>query len=278
MVRTNGLATVVSALVLSLVVLAGCSQTPRTEVLLVVDTDLRGPDGIDTFVVNVFSPEGDAQLADAMIVDGALPRTLGLVHEGGRLGPFTAVVEGRRGVTPQLQRTVRFSFQQGRTLMLRVDLLAQCVGTSCLGDQTCAAGGCRSIDVAPEELVEWTGTPAPLDVDAAVAPSDGGPDPVDGGPPPVDGGPACGGADLSSDEANCGACGNACDFQNGSGECVSGVCTVSACDTGWDDCNDDGDDGCESDLQGSETSCGACGTRCFGRDDTCCSGDCQQRC
>jgi hypothetical protein len=277
-VRTNQLALALAALVAPCLVMAGCSQAPRTEVVLVVDTDLRGSDGVDTFLVTVTSPEGQVQLADAMIADGALPRTLGLVYDGGRLGPFTAVVEGRRGVTPRLERTVRFTFQEGRTLMLRVDLLAQCVGTTCPAEQTCASGGCRAIDVGPEELVEWTGTPAPLDVDAGSDPVDAGPDPIDGGPDPIDGGGGCGGADLSSDEANCGTCGHACDFANGSGECVSGVCTVSACDAGWDDCNERGDDGCEADLNNAESTCGTCTTRCSGRDDTCCSGTCQRAC
>lgn len=272
---------------IALLASTGCSPTPRTEVVLVVDTDLRGPGGVDTFYVEVTSPKGELQSATAMVADGALPRTLGLVHEGGRLGPYTARVEGRSGVTPLVSRRARFSFQEGRTLMVRVDLLAACVASTCTGEETCAAGGCRSIDLAPEELVEWTGTPAPLDVDAAVPPvdagGDGGGGPVDGGPPPSDGGGVDGGrdagcsADLTTDVLNCGACGHACDFQHATGSCIAGMCTVTACDTGWDDCNTMGDDGCEADLMMSDATCGTCGTRCVGVN-SCCMGTCQRTC
>ncbi len=59
--------------------------------------------------------------------------------------------------------------------MLRIDLLGSCIGVTCAADQTCAAGGCRAIDVAPAELTEWTGTPPALDPDASTPPVDGGP-------------------------------------------------------------------------------------------------------
>jgi len=92
--------------------------------------------------------------------------------------------------------------------------------------------------------------------------------------------------DLSSDPANCGACGHAC----GGGTCVNGSCV---CNPGYTACN-----GACVDLQSDPTNCGACGydcdantgfegcrngaccfpngSACFfvGPDATCCSGQC----
>jgi hypothetical protein len=165
---------------LALLLLAACS-TPRTQVMLVVDTDLRPPRGLDSFTVAITGPDGTTRTSTATL--GAdqppLPRTLALVHEEGPLGPFTVRVAGNTGPSERLARTARFTFQPERTLMLRIDLLASCIGATCSADQTCAEGGCRATDVAPAELTEWTGNPRALEPDAAVsvdAGSDGGVD------------------------------------------------------------------------------------------------------
>jgi hypothetical protein len=156
--------------------LAACS-TPRTQVMLVVDTDIRPPRGLDSFTVAITGPDGETRTSTATL--GAdqpgLPRTLALVHEQGPLGPFTVRVAGNTGPSERVARTARFTFQPERTLMLRIDLLASCIGVSCAAEQTCAADGCRAVDVAAAELTEWTGTPPALDPDAST-PADAGRD------------------------------------------------------------------------------------------------------
>jgi hypothetical protein len=82
------------------------------------------------------------------------------------------------------------------------------------------------------------------------------------------------GFDLTMDEMNCGRCGNACNFANGMGECRMGVCAVTGCDRGFDDCNMDAADGCEVDLENDEMNCNMCGNVCdAGR--MCCRGMCR---
>jgi len=66
------------------------------------------------------------------------------------------------------------------------------------------------------------------------------------------------GYDLTTDPANCGACGIVCGFDRAAAACVDGDCQMGACDDGWDDCNDDPADGCETDLTDPAT-CGVCG-------------------
>jgi hypothetical protein len=69
-------------------------------------------------------------------------------------------------------------------------------------------------------------------------------------------------ADLTSDPANCDACGTICPpYTNAEGACAAGVCGL-ACAAGWDDCNGVLDDGCETDVASSPATCGACDTPC----------------
>lgn len=176
----------------------GCAQTPRTEVILVVDTDIRGPEGLDSIQVSVRDPDGaDMQRASATLGSGqpSLPRTLGLVLEGDRprLGPYTATVTGNRLGVPLIARTLRFDFQRGRTLSILVELLASCRGVTCGADQTCAEGGCRSVQLTPEELSAWDGHPMSRLDAGPLTPTDAGP-PRDAGAPrdagtPSDAGP-----------------------------------------------------------------------------------------
>jgi hypothetical protein len=69
-------------------------------------------------------------------------------------------------------------------------------------------------------------------------------------------------ADLTSDVNNCGACGNGCSFPHASATCVQGTCQMGACAAGFDDCDNDPSNGCETDLNRDPTNCGACGNVC----------------
>jgi hypothetical protein len=68
--------------------------------------------------------------------------------------------------------------------------------------------------------------------------------------------------DLSTDPANCGACGDACpQGANATAGCAAGKCTV-VCDAGFLDCNKDPKDGCETDGATDAKNCGACAAAC----------------
>ena len=69
--------------------------------------------------------------------------------------------------------------------------------------------------------------------------------------------------DTQSDVSHCGSCTNACGT-GGSNEiaiCTKGQCSV-ACAAPFADCDGNGNNGCESDLQTSPANCGACGRAC----------------
>ncbi len=71
--------------------------------------------------------------------------------------------------------------------------------------------------------------------------------------------------DFATDGANCGGCGAACAPASADGLCLSGECTIAACDAGSADCNGLAEDGCEyatSFLDTDESNCGGCGDLC----------------
>jgi hypothetical protein len=53
---------------------------------------------------------------------------------------------------------------------------------------------------------------------------------------------------------------------------------IGSCNSGFGDCNGSDGDGCETNLQDDADNCGVCGTRCRGRNDTCCAGSCEESC
>lgn len=71
--------------------------------------------------------------------------------------------------------------------------------------------------------------------------------------------------DTAHDVTHCGACLAACPTRpNAEVRCGGSRCYIRVCDRGFGDCNDDFDDGCETDLMNDPDYCGACDTPCDG--------------
>jgi hypothetical protein len=66
----------------------------------------------------------------------------------------------------------------------------------------------------------------------------------------------------ASDVRHCGMCGRVCTTTGGTPACVRGGCTLDRCAAGRGDCDGDPSNGCEVDVNGSQTHCGACGRAC----------------
>jgi len=71
---------------------------------------------------------------------------------------------------------------------------------------------------------------------------------------------------VPNDEINCGECGHNCTelaHVAGPVECEEGKCvlTSSSCESGWADCNEDSEDGCETNITEAKN-CGGCGNDC----------------
>lgn len=254
-------------LVFSTLAVSFACSSARTEVLIVVDTDLGVPDEIDQIRVDLIGPNGETRRSEGALRDVEdLPRTLGVVDTTHTARTVRATVTGLRGGANVIQRRAVFQLVPRETRILRLDLLRSCVGVSCAAEETCAENGCRPIEITPQELV-------PYDPEL-VQRFDGGVQ--DGG---ADGGcivvkevcnerdDDCDGEvdedfDRTSDVDHCGACANACPSEpdNAASVCVGGECELR-CDPDTADCNGDAADGCEADL-GTPTTCGDCDVTC----------------
>ena len=105
-----------------------CAEDEQlTALMVVVDSDIEELDAVRVDV----SGFGDQPLTGAELGSGRapLPRRLGLVHRGGPLGPIGITAEGRKdGEVVVVKRKARVFFVRDKVMMLRLNLLTQCIG------------------------------------------------------------------------------------------------------------------------------------------------------
>lgn len=82
-------------------------------------------------------------------------------------------------------------------------------------------------------------------------------------------GPASAAASTCSRNSQCPATAHVA-----SSACVGGVCTITACNFGFANCNGTYSDGCEVNLSTDPNNCGSCGHRCIGTTKNCAAGVC----
>lgn len=138
-------------------------------------------------------------------------------------------------------------------------------GNTCLETELCTDGSCG----CPDVTTLCDGVCTDLTVDAGNCGECGTSCLetelcVDGGCVCPEGTEICNGVcvDLSTDIGNCGACGTACAYDNAAGSCVEGVCGMTNCDDGFEDCDGATETGCEVFLADDPANCGTCGNAC----------------
>jgi hypothetical protein len=144
----------------------GCSEDPLTQIVVVVDSDW---DGFERIRIDI-DGFGDGTPVNASAADGELllPKRVALVHEGGPLGPFSLTVRGyAAGMHDPVLVEPRsdLAFERGKTRMLKIDLLFECIGMcsageACLAGPTCVDSG----DRRATRLTPWDGEPGDLDL------------------------------------------------------------------------------------------------------------------
>jgi hypothetical protein len=175
-------------------------------------------------------------------------------------------------------------------------------GKMCLGDQDCASGHCEGGGCAAAETCSdliKNGSETDVDCGGGACPpcADGKTCVIDSDcesghcidsscSPCAANQTPCGGAcvDTTSDENNCGGCGNICTPGPNVAAmiCEQSICKIAGCNDGFADCDDIVESGCETDLR-TPVNCGACGNVCPGymqpNDNvTCQSGGCTFSC
>jgi hypothetical protein len=162
-------------------------------------------------------------------------------------------------------------------------------GTACTGGQVCSNSKC----VCPtsyhlcgstcipdnNESISSCGTTC-----AACPPPNGGTPTCSGTPPKC--GQTCNGQTLcgsscvntSTDPSNCSRCGNVCAGSHAVEGCISSQCAVTACLTGFRDCDGVASNGCETSINTDVNNCGSCGHACnmIGGTETCVNGQCSE--
>jgi hypothetical protein len=82
---------------------------------------------------------------------------------------------------------------------------------------------------------------------------------------------------TNNDPNNCGGCGIKCTIANGTAACVNGMCAVGTCNVGFQDCDGQVSNGCETSTGTDVNNCGMCGKVCNlpNATSTCTNGACQ---
>jgi hypothetical protein len=70
------------------------------------------------------------------------------------------------------------------------------------------------------------------------------------------------GGSVLTDPANCGTCGNVCNYANANAACVGGNCQIGSCTGGYANCDANPANGCETNVVSNVNNCGSCGLVC----------------
>ncbi len=83
--------------------------------------------------------------------------------------------------------------------------------------------------------------------------------------------------DTRNTPSHCGGCGRPCSFANAAASCASSACVLSACLTGYGNCDGAASNGCETNLNTASAHCGSCSNQCAALT-MCSSGSCVSTC
>lgn len=138
------------------VALVACGEDPSlTQIVVAIDSDLSALERI-VVTTDHFGDAGPAS-GDVGPDKPKLPRSVGLIYEGGPLGPVRITASARDADDHTLvERHAQVFFVRDQVRLLRLELTRNCKGVyeSCDAEQTCIDGECTE-DTG--KLEPWTG-------------------------------------------------------------------------------------------------------------------------
>ncbi len=144
--------------------LTGC-KSPPTQIVLVVDSDLKIPQNINTLEIKVFKGsdqfEKDPLFFKNYLLDRnhkdaiALPGSLALTAKPDSHKPILIMTTGKLNQEKVVERKARLPFVTQRALLLDMSLLESCAFIFCSKETTCINGQCVGIDVNPDALPDY---------------------------------------------------------------------------------------------------------------------------
>lgn len=237
------------ALAACLLAAVGCTEEKLTQLVVVIDTNLR-IDQMEELDVQI--TRGDTVVAERTVdlAEVTWPQTIGLVYEAGELGPVRVAIEGRLGGLAVIERAASTSFTKNETRMVPMYLLGECLAVECTGENETCVGGelqCANENIAPSSLPAWSRKPASI------------------GQCEVGQGDCTAAAgcetDLRTDSEHCGTCDTVCSDNHAVSRCEASACVIDSCESGHDNCDRIAANGCEADFASLEN-CGYCGHTC----------------
>jgi hypothetical protein len=224
---------------IALLALLACSPRPATEVVLEFDTDLPVPAQLNGLHVLVQGEDGSRHFESTYKLGTetdqvTLPRRLTVVPRDNGNPTFTVDVEGMLDATVVVSQRAILGFVAGRSLFLRIELLAVCKERTCDPSSTCLRGDCVPSRRNLSELPSFhRGQPYGM-IGGGEGGAGGSGEGRDGsvdGPASQDAGPDA----PATDRIPGAACTAA--SQCASSHCVDGVCCDMACDGVCSACN-----------------------------------------
>jgi len=184
----------------------GCSETPRTEVMVVIDAQCGVRARASELRVRITGEGTDETFTYGVAADGTgWPRRVAVVPKGGDAArDFQVQAEALDTTGPFATARGAAGFASERTLMLRLVLEDTCIGVTCSAPTShCSAGSCAAAEMRTsplEDVVPACSGPVPdagMDAGLDAGPVDAGP--VDGRMGDTgmrDGGPTDGGPSV----------------------------------------------------------------------------------
>jgi hypothetical protein len=136
---------------LALALCSACAADAKspTQLVVEVDSDLSVPAELDSVTVEVKQARAPAASAD--LAREAFPRTLGMVHSGGPMGPFLLHATGYLKGEVVVESSLSTTFEDGKTVQVSMFLERACSGISCAEGETCRDGACVSVESEPAD-------------------------------------------------------------------------------------------------------------------------------